>query len=82
MIDENRQNYEITSIQRAEPPVGAEGSAWCRYVIKQGDNTIRGYRQGSLKAVTVEVKELVKQLNDRRSGKRSPAAVQRKRTRH
>lgn len=81
MIDEQAQNYEIESIQRAEAPVGAEGSAWCRYVIKQGDNTIRGYRQGSVKTVTVEIRELVKQMNDRRSGKRSPAAPKR-RTKH
>ena len=61
--------------------MGEEGSAWCRYIIKQGRNTIRGYRKGSLKAVSVVIKELVKQLNDRQSGKRNPAA-QKKRTKH
>lgn len=81
MADEQAQSYEIESIQRAEAPVGAEGSAWCCYVIKQGDNTIRGYRQGSVKTVTVEIRELVKQMNDRRSGKRSPAAPK-KSTKH
>ena len=61
--------------------MGAEGSVWCRYVIEQGDNTIRGYRQGPLKTVRGELKELVKQLNERRSGNRSPAAPK-KRTKH
>ena len=74
MIDESQQRYEIESVRRSEAPVGAEGSAWCRYVITQGKNRIRGYRQGTLKAVTVEVKEIVKQLNERQSGKRSVAA--------
>lgn len=81
MTDEDPQNYEIETIQRADAPAGAEGSAWCRYVIKRGDSTIRGYRQGSLKAVTLEIKEMVELMNDRRSGKRSPAAPK-KRTKH
>lgn len=81
MAAEYQQSYEVESIQRADAPAGGEGSAWCRYVIKQGNNTIRGYRQGSLKTVSAEIKELVKQLNDRRSGKRA-VPVQKKRTRH
>ena len=35
MTDEDPQNYEIETIQRADAPAGAEGSAWCRYVIKR-----------------------------------------------
>ncbi|MCZ6716811.1 MAG: hypothetical protein O6946_07075 [Gammaproteobacteria bacterium] len=64
------QPYEIVSVQRAEPPPGVEGSDWYRYVITQGDNTINGCRQGSLKAVTIAVEEIVTQLNERRLGKR------------
>jgi hypothetical protein len=82
MTDEDPQNYEIESIQRADAPAGAEGSAWCRYVIKRGDSKIRGYRQGSVKTVTLEVKEMVEQMNDRRSGKRSPTAPPKRRTKH
>ena len=56
--------YEIKSIQRAEPPSGAEGSNWYRYVIElDGANTIHGYRQGSLKVVTSAVEEIIIQLN-------------------
>jgi hypothetical protein len=36
----------------------------------QGTNTIHGYRQGNLGAVTKAVEEIVFQLNERRTGKR------------
>ncbi len=69
MTDESSalgQPYEIVSVQRAEPPSGAEGPYWYRYVIAfEGANTIDGCRQGGLKAVTREVKEIVAQLNER-----------------
>lgn len=64
------QPYEIVSVRRTDPPPGAEGSNWNRYVIAQGSNTINGYRQGNLKAVTTAVEEIVVQLNERRLGKR------------
>ncbi len=60
------QPYEIVSVRRAEPPPGAEGSYWYRYVIAfEGANNIHGCRQGGLKAVTRAVEELVAQLNER-----------------
>ena len=65
-----RQFYEFESIQRAEPPPGAEGSNWYRYVIAfEGTDTIHGCRQGSLKAVTSAVEEIIVQLNERHSKK-------------
>ncbi len=65
------QPYEIVSVRRAEPPPGAEGSNWHRYVIAfEGTNTIHGCRQGSLKAVTMAVEEIIAQLNERHLGKR------------
>jgi len=75
MIDEARQRYEMVSVRRAEPPPGVGGSAWYRYVITQGPNVIHGYRQGNLKTVTGAVKEIVTQLNERQSGKRSVTAL-------
>jgi len=63
-----RQSYEIVSIQRAEPPPDAESSNWYRYVIAfEGTNTIHGCRQGSLKAVTSAVEEIIVQMNERHS---------------
>lgn len=63
------QPFEIVSIEPANPPHGSAGKNWHRYVIVQGTNTIQGYRQGSLRAVTRAVKEIVVQLNERRNGK-------------
>lgn len=73
MTDESsatRQSYEIVSVLRAEPPSGAEGTDWHRYVIAQGTNTINGHRRGNLKTVRRAVEEIVAQLNERRLGKR------------
>jgi len=68
------QFYEIVSIQRAEPPPGAEGSNWYSYVIAfEGTDTVHGCRQGSLKAVTSAVDEIIVQLNERHSKKRGRA---------
>ncbi len=58
--------YEIVSIRRANPPPGVEGSNWYQYVIAfEGTNTIHGYQQGNLRAVTRAVEEIVAQLNER-----------------
>jgi hypothetical protein len=67
MIEEN---YEIVSVRPMEPPSDMDGTNWHSYVIVQGSNTIRGYRQGSLSSVREAVKDLVFRLNERRAGKR------------
>ena len=67
MIDED---YEIVSVEPTDPPPGMAGTGWHCYVIEQGKNTIRGYQQGKLKAVTQSVQEIVIRLNERRYGKR------------
>jgi len=65
------QPYEIVSVQRAKHPPGTEGSNWHRYVIAfEGTETIRGYRQGSIKGVILAVEEIVAQLNERHGHKR------------
>ena len=64
------QFYAITSISKTAPPAGTEGSNWHCYVIEQGNNCIRGFRQGSQAAVREAVEEIVQQLNERRLGKR------------
>ncbi len=65
-----KQPYEIVSVRRAKPPPGGEGSNWYHYVIAiEGTNTIQGYLQGNLKAVTRTMEEIVAQLNGRQLGK-------------
>ncbi len=64
------QHYELVSIHRAEPPLDGKGSNWYRYVIAfEGSNSITGYRQGGLKAVTRAVEEMAAQLNERHLGR-------------
>ena len=74
------QAYEIISIRRAKPPPGVEGSNWYRYVIAyEGTNTIHGYQQGGIKAVTMAVEEIVAKLNERHLGHWSkPSRVHRR----
>jgi len=68
------QYYELVSIERAEPPPDGKGANWYRYVIAfDGSNTITGCRQGSLKAVTSGMVEMIAQLNERHRNKRSRA---------
>lgn len=67
-IDE--EGYEIISIGPIKPPADMDGVNWHCYVIAQGKNTIRGYRQGNLRSVTESVEEIVVRLNERRMGKR------------
>jgi len=64
------EDYEIVSVRPAEAPPDMEGTGWHCYVIGQGTNMIRGYRQGDLNAVTTAVEEIVVRLNERRFGKR------------
>ena len=67
MID---KDYEIVSVESADPPTGLAGPGWHRYVIGEGRNTIQGYRRGDLKSVTESVEAIVEGLNERRFGKR------------
>jgi hypothetical protein len=72
----NEECYEIESVSPAEPPQGMDGTNWHCYIIVQGANKIRGFRQGNRKAVTEAVEEIVLQLNERRGGKRGRVHVQ------
>jgi hypothetical protein len=63
-------DYQIISLDPIKSPPNLEGGEWHCYVIAQGTNTIRGYRQGSLPIVTQAVEQLVRQLNERRIGNR------------
>lgn len=66
----NTEDYEIVSVEPTEPPGDMVGTDWHCYIIEQGENTIRGYQQGNIKAVTRAVEEIVARLNERRYGKK------------
>lgn len=65
--------YKIVSVESTVPPEPMVGKGWYCYVIGQGENQIRGYKQGSLEAVRKSVEEIVLGLNERRFGSRARA---------
>lgn len=58
--------YQLVSVRAAPTPAGATGSSWHRYEIRQGFNSIVGYRQGTADRVRIAIEGLVEQLNERR----------------
>ena len=69
MQQSNDQKFGIVSVKPIDTPRGMDGARWHCYVIEQGKNSIRGYRQGSIDTVTRAVEEMVLRLNERRRGK-------------
>ena len=69
------QDFVVASVLPMEPPQDSDASEWHSYVITQGDNTIRGYREGNLKTVSEAANVIVGQLNERRMGKRARAQL-------
>ncbi len=74
-IVEKGEPFKLSSVLKEGPPAGAEGIGWHRYVITQGDNTIVGHRQGSIRSVTLAIEKIVLQLNERRLGNFSRTIV-------
>ena len=62
-------DFAIVSVEPIDPPTELAGTGWHRYIIRQGDNRIRGYTQGDIRTVTLAVEEIVVRLNERRRGK-------------
>jgi len=62
--------YQLDGIEKAKAPNGGDGKDWFRYTITQGQNRITGYKQGSQRAVTKAIKQIVLDLNERRGGKK------------
>ena len=63
-------SYQLDNIEKSATPSGCAGKDWYQYTITQGVNTITGYKQGSQRAVTKAVKQIVLDLNERRGGKK------------
>lgn len=59
------KKFQITSIEKADPPEGESEGEWYEYVIGEGSSAIRGKRAGSRRAVTAYVKEYAENLNQR-----------------
>ena len=65
----SEEDFAIVSVEPVDPPDDLSGKGWHCYVIEQGDNQIRGYKQGKTVAVRRAVEEIVAALNQRRHGK-------------
>ena len=61
--------FKLFAVEASEPPGDGVPGKWFRYKITQGDNVIRGWRQGSKTAVMRELKDTVAALNERRRGR-------------
>ena len=61
--------FQLIAVKRTGVPTGAQGADWHQYVIRQGENEIRGYCQGTVLGVTAQVEEMVTRLNERRTHK-------------
>lgn len=67
---QNNEPFTLISVEKSEPPDGNQGTDWVHYRIAQGPNEISGYRRGSLASARKAAKEIVANLNERRSPKR------------
>jgi hypothetical protein len=63
------EKYGIVSVKPVDAPCGTIGTGWHCYIIEQGENSICGYRQGSIGTVTRDVEEIAVRLNERQRGK-------------
>lgn len=56
--------FFLASMTEVSAPEGCSGT-WHHYVIKQGDNTIKGMRCGSHDEVSLLLRDLIDRLNGR-----------------
>ncbi len=61
--------YRVISVEKTEPPEGAEGKDWYRYIIERAGSTIAGHRRGTAQQVTRHAKAFADDLNARTSGR-------------
>jgi len=67
---QNNEPFTLISVEKSAPPDGNQGTDWVHYRIAQGPNQISGYRRGSVASARKAAKEIVANLNERRSPKR------------
>lgn len=59
------RKFNITKIEKMDPPEGMQEGDWYRYVIGKGSSEIQGKRPGTLQSVTEHAKEYASNLNQR-----------------
>jgi hypothetical protein len=70
--------YTLISVEKAEPlPDWLPAGNWFRYTIRQGDSDLKGYRAGTLNAVTQYAEAVADDLNNRNTNGKYSAAYSR-----
>ena len=59
------RQFEVTSIEKTEPPADETEGNWYQYTIGEGDSAITGVRAGSLESVRKHAEEFAENLNRR-----------------
>ncbi len=59
------RKFNVTKIEKTDPPEGMPEGEWYHYVIGRGASEIQGKRPGTLASVTEHVEEFVENLNRR-----------------
>lgn len=57
--------YQVVKVEKMDPPEGASGGNWYRYVIELEGQTIVGSRRGTQKQVTEYAKECAENMSSR-----------------
>jgi len=66
MHDEpNKNEYQVTVVEKTTAPEGMSGDNWYHYVIRRGKQVIDGKKPGSLKAVTEHAESVAELINSR-----------------
>ncbi|MCK5359301.1 MAG: hypothetical protein KAJ95_01670 [Gammaproteobacteria bacterium] len=66
MRDEpNKNQYEVTVVEKTTPPDGMSGDNWYRYVIERGKQIIDCKKTGTLKTVTEHADSVAELINSR-----------------
>ena len=66
MQDElNKDQYQVTTVEKTTAPEGMSGDNWYHYVIRRGKQVIDGKKPGSLKAVTEHAENVAELINSR-----------------
>ena len=57
------RKFNITKIEKTDPPEGMQEGEWYRYVIGKGSSEIQGKRPGTLQSLTEHAKEYASNLS-------------------
>lgn len=59
------KGYQVVTVEKTEPPKGAQGGSWYRYIIALDDQSIIGSRRGTLQQVTDYASECAENMSNR-----------------